>query len=547
MRLINVESLDIEEFFGDNVPKYAILSHTWTSEEVTLQEWSHREEPSISSKSGYQKILSACRLASEHRLKYAWVDTNCIDKSSSAELSEAINSMFNWYRNAQVCFAYLQDVKFKPATTDFTTSFQSSRWFTRGWTLQELLAPELIYFYDKDWTHMTNKKLCLDALSLITSIPKRVLECRDEIRAASIAQRMSWLSPRKTTRREDMAYCMFGIFDINLPLLYGEGDKAFSRLQEELIRSSHDHTIFCWTWPEDLAHPDWVPTLAPCAAAFTNSGKCIKRFSTHDMGDEHVENPVLLPLEYSVTNVGIHIRAPVLYSSETTCLLLLDAKMEGMDSNTCLAIPLQHPRRNRRSQTLFWRTMHLNGLIAVPHHWGEPRDDMRLAKSSERPTDYDQSNEYGSLSTKLALGSLPLAPLPRFAVMMLCRDQTSYDWGGIVFLEASCIPGMWCRRVRLFNTGRRGDYVTVTVRERQGVPTWGVTDASVAELEQGATHGEDTRSERSKRILGYGDQPAESPWDRLVLADELEVPTAGLGPLAGVAICPMFVRPVYYM
>lgn len=127
---------------GDDVPEYAILSHTWSAQEVTLQEWSRRHEPSVSSKSGHQKILSACRLASAHRLRYVWVDTNCIDKTSSAELSEAINGMFDWYGDAQVCLVHLEDVVLDPKSdasgAALTALFRSSRWFTRGWTLQEL-------------------------------------------------------------------------------------------------------------------------------------------------------------------------------------------------------------------------------------------------------------------------------------------------------------------------------------------------------------------------------------------------------------------------
>ncbi|KAI2613364.1 heterokaryon incompatibility protein-domain-containing protein [Hypoxylon sp. NC1633] len=135
MRLIDVNTLEMREFFGRNIPPYAILSHTWGAEEVNFKEWKHRDNPSIQRKEGYAKILGACRRARAGGLEYVWCDTNCIDKTSSQELTESINSMFTWYHDSVVCYAYLSDVKPGGAV------FAQSRWFTRGWTLQELIAP----------------------------------------------------------------------------------------------------------------------------------------------------------------------------------------------------------------------------------------------------------------------------------------------------------------------------------------------------------------------------------------------------------------------
>ncbi|TQS33157.1 hypothetical protein Golomagni_06507, partial [Golovinomyces magnicellulatus] len=416
MRLINVTSLDIEEFFGDDIPEYAILSHTWGPQEVTLQEWSRRQEPSVSSKAGCQKILSACRLASAHDLKYVWIDTNCIDKTSSAELSEAINSMFDWYRDAQICFVHLQDIIFDPdsavSTTNLTELFQSSRWFSRGWTLQELLAPKCLRFYDKNWTHITDKKLCLEALSVVTSIPIPILQSQVNIRGASTAQRMSWLSRRKTTRREDMAYCMFGIFGVNLPLLYGEGHKAFTRLQEELIRSSYDHTIFCWEWPEQIVRPEWIPVFAPCAAAFANSAKYIQRPST-GVGK--------VPAEYSLSNVGLRIQLPVLCSSPVTCYAILNVYMQGMGMETCVAIPLRQPTTIWTSETIFWRTTHPNGPVILPYEWAGPELDLRLAKPGMFPADLGYSNDGLLTLHRRGVDYWPRIPHSKFALLTLER------------------------------------------------------------------------------------------------------------------------------
>jgi hypothetical protein len=142
MRLLNVKTLSLEEFIGSNTPPYAILSHTWQAgKEVTLQELGSDE---AKSKSGYGKIRRTCEQAGRDGLAYAWVDTCCINKESSAELSEAINSMFQWYKHAKVCYVYLEDVDANGS------NLQDARWFTRGSTLQELLAPDSIFFYSKD-------------------------------------------------------------------------------------------------------------------------------------------------------------------------------------------------------------------------------------------------------------------------------------------------------------------------------------------------------------------------------------------------------------
>lgn len=302
MRLIHTETLELFEFFGNDIPEYAILSHTWGHEEVTFKDWKRLD--AAKGKAGFSKINMACRQALADDLKYLWVDTNCIDKRSSAELSEAINSMFSWYKNATICYAYLADVEPRPLgtmTEDYPRHFRQSRWFTRGWTLQELLAPRQIVFCAKDWSKIGNRYDIADDISLATGIPEEYLVAwRAPLASASIAQRMSWLSGRETTRIEDMAYCVLGIFDINMPLLYGEGPKAFTRLQEEIIRSSTDHTIFCWNWTE-MVPSKWASLLAPCPQAFINSGGYVRT----------KESTATDSLTFTMTNAGLSIHLPV--------------------------------------------------------------------------------------------------------------------------------------------------------------------------------------------------------------------------------------------
>lgn len=168
----------------------------------------------------------------------------CIDKTSTAELSEAINSMFRWYRKAEICYAYLADVK-------GTTDLAQSRWFTRGWTLQELCAPAVIIFYSSNWQYIGSKFELRERLQHITGIEEEVLTT-GQIYTVSVARRMSWAANRQTTRVEDLAYCLMGIFDVNMPLLYGEGKRSFIRLQEEIMKVSDDHSLFAWGIPAKI-------------------------------------------------------------------------------------------------------------------------------------------------------------------------------------------------------------------------------------------------------------------------------------------------------
>ncbi|KAI1052815.1 hypothetical protein LB506_010019 [Fusarium annulatum] len=298
MRLINTKTLEFREFFNENTPPYAILSHAWGDQEVTFQDWQNRQR--VTWKSGYSKILKACHQALNHNLEWLWVDTNCIDKGSSAELTEAINSMFAYYQKSQVCYAYLADVPTANQDIELLNlELRRSRWFTRGWTLQELIAPRHLVFYAADWSSIGSKDDNLvDLLTSITRIDSTYLTGYKDIHQAPVSRRMSWLAKRTTTRIEDMAYCMLGIFDINMPLLYGEGKRAFFRLQEEIIKSCNDHTIFCWGWNEDVPD-DWASLLAPWPSTFAGAGG-FKRESSETVS------------VFSMTNAGLSIRLPVI-------------------------------------------------------------------------------------------------------------------------------------------------------------------------------------------------------------------------------------------
>ena len=271
MRLLSTVSLTFEEFYETRLPNYAILSHCWGEKEVPYGEMRKgraQEGP------GLQKIKKACAMAMNRGHNWIWIDTCCIDKKSSAELSEAINSMFRWYANADECFTFLADV---PSGSRLE-GLKHSRWFTRGWTLQELLAPRYMIFYDENWEVIGSKHMLTEALAEVTGIEQAYLKLRRPVRFASIAQRMSWASARTTSRPEDMAYCLLGIFGVNMPLLYGEGaNKAFIRLQKEILAFSSDETIFAWASTESFSG-----VLATSANHFNDSSNIIRVDSAED-------------------------------------------------------------------------------------------------------------------------------------------------------------------------------------------------------------------------------------------------------------------------
>ena len=217
---------------GSQVPEYAILSHAWGSpdEEVLLQDL---KDPT--SKRGYRKVRFCGEQARKDGLQYFWIDSCCIDKTSSAELSEAINSMFAWYRKAAMCYVYLSDVSACQRTAEqWQSDFAKSRWFRQGWTLQELLASHSIAFFSEDGVQLGDKSTLENQISQITGIPLRAVCGR---RLYSFETTISWMKHRETTIREDFAYCLLGLLDVHIPLVYGEGvENACLRIIDEINR-----------------------------------------------------------------------------------------------------------------------------------------------------------------------------------------------------------------------------------------------------------------------------------------------------------------------
>ena len=245
---------------------YAILSHTWTQHPAGEQTFQDIEDIIKKCKNNgrnprdrvCKKIRRCCEIAERDGYSWIWIDSCCIDKTSSTELSEAINSMFNWYALAEVCYVYLEDVPYADDPYAEESKFQKARWHSRGWTLQELLAPAFVIFFSKEWKNMGTKYDLRDPLSDCTGIDIQYLTREWDFRVdVSIAKRMAWVSKRKTTRLEDEAYCLLGLFDINMPTMYGEGRNAFQRLQAELAKRSTDASLFTWGPCHFSSYDEW--------------------------------------------------------------------------------------------------------------------------------------------------------------------------------------------------------------------------------------------------------------------------------------------------
>lgn len=307
MRLLNAYTLELEVFadpIQEAIP-YAILSHTWANDEVTFEDM---KTQSARQRTGFAKILAACEKTKEYGLTYIWIDTCCIDKSSSAELSECINSMFRWYKNSTVCIAFLADLSSEENRLEVSV-LRKCRWWSRGWTLQELIAPTFLIFVDESWNLVETKADLADSIELITGINRGVLEGHQSLSTVSLAKRMSWAAARETTRVEDKAYCLLGIFEVNIPMIYGEGSKAFIRLQEEIISRTTDLSIFGWKVQEDVSSSA-RGVLADSPAEFAHCGsieRCEDQFRFRD--------------EINLTNRGVKIQTSLIFAKNGIYLM----------------------------------------------------------------------------------------------------------------------------------------------------------------------------------------------------------------------------------
>ncbi|KAK8003566.1 hypothetical protein PG989_003285 [Apiospora arundinis] len=329
MWLIDTHTGRLVPIINPESTKYAILSHTWgaAEEEITLQDFQRDElanftPPDGPKAKGFAKIARTCAIARDRGLDFAWVDTCCIDKTSSAELTEAINSMFQWYKDAEICIAYLQDLPPKTDSSLIEAEFPKCRWVTRGWTMQELIAPREVEFYDESWElrGLKSTPAITQLLAEVTGIDAAILRDSTDLDRVPIARRMSWASTRQTTRVEDEAYCLLGIFNVHMPMIYGEGRKAFLRLQEEIAKDSGDLSILAWTTsPEDDTRREAHENEQRYQGIFASSPLQFRsaRNIKHRIKNFCVEK------EFAVTNRGLKIETALVMDEAGNTLLNL--------------------------------------------------------------------------------------------------------------------------------------------------------------------------------------------------------------------------------
>ena len=292
MRLLNSKTFELRNFDNSPSPKYAIFSHRWYEDELKYEDFRAQDLlDGTNSGRAYDKVRNACRIARDNHFEWIWIDSCCINKASSEETSSSINSMFKWYQEADVCYVYLFDVQYRDNRASNIESFTSngvhgkaSEWFERGWTLQELLAPRSMMFFDASWEPIGTRVQLAKEISSVTGIDARYLDGTETFRSASVAKRLSWQSHRRTTKAEDIAYTLVGILGVSLAPMYGEGSQAFMRLQEAFLNRYPDESLFAW-----MAPSSWLPRhaqrwrdgewglLAPSVACFRESGDVVLR------------------------------------------------------------------------------------------------------------------------------------------------------------------------------------------------------------------------------------------------------------------------------
>lgn len=266
MRFLNTSTLQFEHIPDSELHlkeiKYAILSHRWGADKHEVSFEDVRLSTDFSDKKGFHKLKGFYKAASSANCRYGWVDTCCINKGDLSELNEAINSMYQWYQGSKICITYLEDV--------YQEQLTNSVWFDRGWTLQELISPKDITFFNHDWNILGTKSELIADLSRKTRIPEGILSHKVKLSTCSVAQRMSWGANRATTRVEDRAYSLMGLFDINMPMIYGEREKAFLRLQHNIIQRSKDESIFAWDMDFEGYTRTYSGLYAPSPLAYAN-------------------------------------------------------------------------------------------------------------------------------------------------------------------------------------------------------------------------------------------------------------------------------------
>ena len=313
---------------------------------------------------------------------YLWADTCCIDKSSSAELSEAINSMCRWYQRSQACIVYLSDIS-KEGDFHLDKQLETSRWFSRGWTLQEYLAPAHLVFFDREWEPIvTRGRLKSSRFSFTARLPTTRTECQAtivDVKSTALATKMFWAAGRSTTRTEDVAYSLLGLFDVNLPLLYGEGSRAFERLQQQILTQTQDFTLLAWGY---------------CMPLKDNTSQSL--FATSPRDYQHCENLKMQDVKnheaelspFQMSNKGLLVSLDVYYIPVTDwtteawyallpCLDVGRFSADGERFSACTQLALVvRPKRKYVKALSTPITMERLGVVPIDGGMGKPEFDF---------------------------------------------------------------------------------------------------------------------------------------------------------------------------
>ena len=365
--------------------QYAILSHVWGAHEQSFQDIQTLQHNSEGLKGASPKIRDFCIFARSRGYEWCWADTCCIDKTSSAELSEAINSMFQWYQSASLCVAYLADVSETQDPHSPSSEFRSSLWFTRGWTLQELIAPAEMLFVGRTWTVLGSKRILGDLIEEITGVDRVVLDDHDAYSEVPVARRMSWAANRTTTRVEDEAYSLMGLFDVHMPTIYGEGRNAFIRLQEEILRRIPDQSIFTWgprasgvddihgSVPEDHDPSEATDShhllLATSPASFARTGNIIP-LSPEELRQllGITQDQFTMP-QFNVTSYGMRAQLPIIQLRKRGVFLAVLACTDAQGLLVALVLhPQRDPARSHLNAGRGKASPHTAGLLGVAGH-----------------------------------------------------------------------------------------------------------------------------------------------------------------------------------
>ena len=319
MRLLNTHTFRLENLdFDVGQTQYALLSHTWTKKEPLLEDverFGCREDVDE-----YGKLAKSCYIASQESLDYVWVDSCCVDRRNAPEVEMTEIRMYHWFEQAALVIVHLSDVD----SLDHQ-EFEHSRWFMRSWTLQELVAPRgIVRFFSRNWEYLGSRSNLSERISSITGIPTNVLTGHKLHSDYSIAQRMSWASRRFCTAPEDAAYSLMGLFDVEVPLLRGIGaEKAFLRLQEEIIKKSPDGSIFAWK-SRNLKSSGLLAPSLDCFresgdVAFDGSSGPVPRFSM-------TKNSSFL--QFAIGSLGADLKLSIVKDFKLTlnCYMKVDGK-----------------------------------------------------------------------------------------------------------------------------------------------------------------------------------------------------------------------------